>query len=134
MGIVERARELRKQIEAGSAILDDENALKYTELFPTWSGNSVSYQVGARVRYNDILYKVLSAHISQPLWTPEEAVSLFAEVLVSDDNTILEWKQPSSTNPYMTGDLVIYDGQTYKSVIDNNVWSPTAYPAGWQLI
>jgi hypothetical protein len=34
----------------------------------------------------------------------------------------------------MTGDKVIYNGQTYQSVIDNNIWSPEAYPAGWTLI
>ena len=48
--------------------------------------------------------------------------------------TILEWKQPSSTNPYMKGDKVIFEGKTYESLIDNNVWSPAAYPAGWKNI
>lgn len=35
MSIVERARELRKQIETNAAAMDDENAAKYTELFRT---------------------------------------------------------------------------------------------------
>ncbi len=32
----------------------------------------------------------------------------------------------------MINDLVIFKGKTYESTIDNNVWSPTAYPAGWK--
>ena len=34
----------------------------------------------------------------------------------------------------MTGDKVIFNGTTYESVIDNNVWSPADYPAGWEVV
>jgi len=34
----------------------------------------------------------------------------------------------------MTGDTREYDGVTYESLIDFNVWSPTQYPAGWQEV
>ena len=37
-------------------------------------------------------------------------------------------------NPYMIGDKMTFDdGLHYISLIDNNVWSPEGYPAGWQL-
>lgn len=36
-----------------------------------------------------------------------------------------------STSPYMTGDCCTENGSTYRSAIDNNVWAPSAYPAGW---
>lgn len=47
---------------------------------------------------------------------------------------IPEWTQPDATNAYMTGDRVIYNGAVYESTIDNNVWSPDAYPAGWRYV
>lgn len=50
------------------------------------------------------------------------------------DPEIPEWVQPDSSNPYMTGDRVRFNGNVYESLIDNNVWSPSDYPAGWQLI
>jgi hypothetical protein len=31
----------------------------------------------------------------------------------------------------MNGDKVMYDGNVYISLIDNNVWKPTDY--GWEL-
>jgi hypothetical protein len=34
----------------------------------------------------------------------------------------------------MRGDRVSFDGKIYESAIDNNIWSPAAYPAGWQEI
>lgn len=46
-----------------------------------------------------------------------------------------EFKQPTGAhNAYMIGDKVIYNGKTYKSTIDNNVWSPDTYPNGWEVI
>jgi hypothetical protein len=35
----------------------------------------------------------------------------------------------------MAGGVMRYtDGKTYKSLIDNNVWSPDTYPAGWEVV
>ena len=127
----EEAIQLRGLIEQGVASLDDETALKGVTLFPVWASGK-AYEVGDRVKYNDVLYKVLQAHTSQADWTPDTAVSLFAKVLIPDPEVIPEWVQPESTNPYMTGDKVTYNGKTYISTIDNNVWAPDAY--GWEEI
>ncbi len=134
MNIVERAIELRKQIEISAAIMDDENAVKFIELFPNWSGDAVVYSTGTRVRFDGELYKVLSNHTSQFTWTPKDAPSLFAKVLIPDENVIPEWEQPNSTNPYSKGNKVMFNGSVYESLIDGNVWSPEAYPDGWKLI
>lgn len=137
MNLIEKARKLRKIIESMTVNLDDTAALDSVELFPTWDGNGVAYAVGDRVRYNGVLYKVLQAHTSQGDWTPEAAPSLFARVLIPDPQVIPVWVQPDSTNPYMIGDKVYYpdeNGLIYESVIDNNVWSPDAYPAGWAIV
>ena len=113
--------------------ISDKEALYIPDVFPQWNSNSVEYKVGDKVLYNNILYKVITAHTSQESWTPTSAPSLFAKVLTSEGE-ILEWEQPSSTNPYMKGDKVRYNGKIYESVIDNNVWSPEAYPQGWKEV
>ena len=109
-------------------------ALKMVDYFPMWNGDSVNYEIGQKVQYDGVLYSVLQAHTSQADWTPPTATGLFAKVLTSEDGTPLPWEQPDSTNGYKTGDRVIYDGKIYESKIDNNVWSPEAYPDGWELI
>lgn len=38
-----------------------------------------------------------------------------------------------STSPYMAGDCCTENGAVYRSLIDNNVWAPSAYPAGWEV-
>lgn len=128
--------------QRGAAIRDaiissqtDEQAAATPELYPAWDASG-KYAVGDRRRYGGVLYKCLQAHTGQSDWTPTAAPSLWAKVLVETDEhgqqtTIKEWEQPDSTNPYSKGDKVTYKGKTYESSIDNNVWSPEAYPAGW---
>ena len=109
----------------------DEQAIDAAAAYPTWR-EGVAYVTGERVRYNEILYKVLQDHTSQTTWTPESAPSLFTKVLISDTETIPEWTQPDSTNPYQTGDKVTHNGATWISTIDNNVWEPGIY--GWTKV
>lgn len=133
--MIERARVLRKVIEQMATGLTEEEAVENVELFPEWVSDGNAYEVGTRVRYNDTLYKVVQAHTSQPDWTPDTAVSLYARILAGQEGTeVGEWEQPDSTNPYKKGDRVIYNGKTYESTIDGNVWSPEAYPQGWQEV
>lgn len=127
---IEQAKELRKLLEFATISLTDEQVLECHSFVQKW-GNEISYVVGDRVNYNDILYKCLTPHVSQETWIPTDSPSLWARVLTSETE-ILEWIQPDSTNAYMTGDRVLHNGLTYESEIDNNVWEPGVY--GWTLI
>ena len=116
------------------AAVSDAAALNMYDYFPAWDGAGHAYSVGDRVTYNGTLYKVLQAHTSQATWTPTDAPSLWAKVLTSTTGEPLPWEQPDSTNPYMIGDRVTYNGKVYESTIDNNVWAPDAYPQGWKEV
>lgn len=118
--------------------LSDEQALQVPLMFPKWQVGK-AYVVGDRVLYLGVLYKVLQAHTSQDGWQPDVAPSLFAKNLIVKDEQgeqvdIPEWEQPDSTNPYMIGDKVRFEGKVYQSLIDNNVWSPSDYPQGWEEV
>ncbi|WP_165055014.1 MULTISPECIES: carbohydrate-binding protein [unclassified Adlercreutzia] len=131
--IIAMARTFRQFIEEHAELLDDETALTVPTAFPEWTDGS-KYKIGDRVRYDGEFYKVLQEHTSQTDWTPADAPSLFALVLVVEEDEPTEWKQPDSTNAYMSGDIVLFNGVKYMSLINNNVWSPAAYPAGWQRV
>lgn len=123
--------EAQKIIEALVTLREsasDADALNAIAIYPAWR-EEVTYTTGQRVRHDGTLYKVLQDHTSQADWTPEAAPSLFAKVLIPEPETIPEWEQPDSTNPYMQGDKVIHNGKTWVSDIDNNVWEPGVY--GW---
>ena len=128
---IEHARHLRAMIEKAANSLTDNEALQAVELFPAWAAGN-TYIVDERVKYKDVLYKVLQAHTSQAGWEPDVAVSLFAKVLIPDPGEIPEWEQPGSTNPYMAGDKVRHNDKVWVSDIDNNVWEPGVY--GWSEV
>lgn len=115
-------------------VVDDAVALSIQEFYDVWDVG-VSYEVGRYLLYKGVLYKVLQPHTSQETWTPDVASSVYAKVLIDPTGeTIPDWEQPDSTNAYMTGDKVRFEGVVYESIIDNNIWSPTAYPAAWKIV
>lgn len=126
--------EAQKIIEALVALREeatDEMALKVPVLYPAWR-EGVEYKQGKRVLRDGVLYTVLIDHTSQADWTPETSPSLFAKVLIPDENTIPAWQQPDSTNTYKKGDKVTHNGKTWVSDLDSNSWEPGAY--GWTEI
>ena len=65
------------------------------------------------------------------VWEP--GVSGWREVV--EEGATPEWVQPTGEHDaYQTGDHVMFEGAEYKSLIDGNTWSPTAYPQGWEKI
>ena len=123
-----KAKQLRQLIEQLAVTLDDETALTGVELFPTWVVGK-AYAVNDRTQYNGTLYKCVQAHTSQADWTPTDAPSLWAKVLIPTPGKIFDWEQPSSTNPYAKGNKVKHNGKIWISDIDGNIWEPGVY--GW---
>ena len=39
-----------------------------------------------------------------------------------------------STSPYNTGDCCTEDGIVYRSLIENNVYAPSSYAQGWEVV
>lgn len=68
------------------------------------------------------------------VWEP--GVSGWTEVgAAAPPATYPAWVQPTGAqDAYAIGAKVTFNGLHYESKINANVWSPTAYPAGWQLI
>lgn len=122
----ELARKFRKFIEQMSENATDEEALDNIMAFPKWEVDRV-YFLDERVRYKDVLYKVLQQHTSQEDWTPDVAVSLFVKVSIEE---YPQWVQPTgSHDAYQKGDKVTHKEKHWVSDVDNNVWEPSVY--GW---
>lgn len=131
----DRARHLRPLIERAAVSLPDEDALEAVELFKAWAADT-AYAADERIRYGGKLYRCVQAHTSQTEWTPDATPALWTEVALPGEIPV--WRQPTGAqDAYMIGDKVHYpdaDGAVYESLIDNNVYSPEAYPAGWAVV
>lgn len=124
MNKVDRARELRKQIEANANAMSDEDALKFPELFPKFSEDAV-YAAGQRVRRDGTLQKT-AGDIGKTLG--------LKVIEILDSLNISDWKQPTKRKGYKIGDRVKFDGAIYESTENNNILSPAMNPDGWQEV
>lgn len=123
---------ITSEVDTLDATIDDTTAYRMSRFYPEWQPD-IFYDKGSRRIYEGVLYKALSSHTALEGWTPLASPSLWARILPGQDGTdISDWVQPDSTNPYMKGDKVLWNDQTWVSDIDNNVWQPGVY--GWSLI
>lgn len=90
--------------------------------------------IGDKRDYNGKTYQCLQSHQTQVAWTPDVTPALWKEVT----EAIPVWVQPTgSHDAYNIGDKVHFptiNDPIYESLINANVWSPTAYPAGWKIL
>ena len=131
--------ELRRALQLFAATLYDkeETAVEVASLYPVWAADK-QYKANDIVQYgtNSVgdpqLYLVLQAHKSQSDWLPDATASLYKKMGISESGYPI-WTQPlCAVDAYNLGDIVSYNGKLYKSIIAANVWSPDAYPAGWE--
>ena len=116
-------------IQTAIHYLPDEEAEAVTALFPNWEEGK-AYAVNDRVQYNELLYRCVQAHTSQADWTPDAVPALWVRTSTEEWP---EWIQPTGAHDaYNIGDKVTYKGEHYISLINGNVYSPEAYPAGWE--
>lgn len=148
MSRADNFRQLLKEIETTkkatqklvlASEISKEDYKDLLDLYPKW-------EVGINVSPNDppyeyqgSLYKVVQAHKTQADWTPDKVASLFTRVEPSKDKdgaeVVPDFRKPTGAHDaYKKGDKVLFDGKIYQSRIDANVYSPTEYPAGWELI
>ena len=111
------------------ASVDDETSLHMVDYFHPWEAG-IAVATGERYQYNGKLYKVIQAHTTQAEWTPDITPALWTRVSLDEWP---EWVQPTGAqDAYNTGGKVSYEGKHYISLVDGNIWSPAAYPAGWE--
>lgn len=139
MTVIEQAEAIREAMDIAGANLTDEKALECVRLYRHYEVGK-AYKTGEFFTYgvNGVgdpqLYKVVSDHTSQADWKPDKSPALYTAIGL-DDYGYPVWAQPTGAHDaYNAGDIVNYNGKLYKSLIDGNVYSPDAYPSGWEAV
>ena len=139
MNRLQVAEQFRKALQMFAASLTDEQAMEVATIYDPWVVNK-AYSVDDFVLYGENsvgdpqLYKVVQAHTSQADWTPDTVASLYVAIGLDESGYPL-WSKPTGAHDaYNTGDVVDYNGTLYKSLIDGNVYSPSEYPSGWEVV
>ena len=128
--------EAEKFIEAIKAVrenTDDKNASRGVALYPTLKADNTLIKAGTRINFGGVLFKA-----AVDLWdteenNPENAPNLWEEIQYHEGIRIIP-ETITATTAFALGELGYWkaDGKTYKSLIEANVYTPEAYPQGWE--
>jgi hypothetical protein len=130
MEILEKAMLLRKNILLSSQSLEDKEASVTPELFARLNENGELIKAGTRINWNGTLKRA-----SVDLWdtkenNPDNAPTLWEDINYKDGIRIISEVITVGT-AFSKDELGWWNDELYKSLLDNNVWTPEANPSGW---
>lgn len=133
MNILEKARLQRQNILIGSSSLDDKTASETPELFGKLNENGELVKAGTRINWNGTLKRA-----TVDLWdvkenNPDNAPTLWEDIEYKNGIRIIPETITVGT-AFSKDELGYWKDTLYKSLIDNNVWTPEANPSGWELV
>ena len=130
--------EAEKFIEAIKAVrenTDDKNASRGVALYPTLKADNSLIKAGTRINHGGVLYKAAVDLWDREENNPKNAPTLWEEIQYHEGIRIIP-EVITVTTAFAKDELGYWkaDGKVYKSLLDANVYTPAAYPAGWEVI
>ena len=125
------ARSLVKAIVSLREAATDETASISTTAYPSLKQNGSLIKVGTRIKHNG---KLLRAAVD--LWdtaenNPDNAPTLWEEILYKEGIRIIPEIITVGT-AFAKGEQGWWKDEIYTSLIDANVYTPAAFPSGWE--
>lgn len=133
MDILEKARTLRKNIIVSSASLEDKVASETPELFGRLNQNGELIKVGTRINWNGTLKRASIDLFDTLENNPDNAPTLWEDIEYKEGHRIIPATITVGT-AFSKDEMGWWKDTLYKSLIDNNVWTPEQNPSGWEII
>ena len=125
----------RRQIEKAAIHLDDKAASESPDFYEHMKYDGKAISAGTRINFESVLYKA-----AVTLWDTEEnnphfAPSLWEKINYHNGVRVIPGVI-TVTTAFAKDELGFWeaDGKTYKSLINANVYTPAAYPQGWEEV
>ena len=133
MTLIEKARKMRAAMETAAVSLDGATASTAPELFPRLKGDGSLVKAGTRICWGGTLKRA-----AVDLWdnaenTPDAAPTLWEDVLYRDGIRIIPETITVGLS-FAKREQGWWGHVLYASTMDANVWTPDAYPAGWEIV
>lgn len=133
MNHIEKARKLRKVIEGVMASVDDKTSSEAVELLPTLKYDGSLIKAGTRINFNGSVKKATVDLWDTEANNPENAPSLWENIGYKDGYRIIP-EVIIVTSAFSKGEVGWWNGKLYKSLVDNNVYTPQQYAPNWEEI
>lgn len=131
MTILERARIQRQNIVKAMASLNDQDASATPEFFDGLTGNGTLVSAGTRINWNGTLKRAAVDLWDLPENNPDNAPALWADIAYKDGYRIIQ-EVITVTDAFVLDELGWWENELYKSLQDNNVYTPAQYPPFWE--
>ena len=131
----EEAIAFRKQIEAAALNLDDKSASSCVDFYENMKYDGKAIQAGTRINFEGVLYKAAVTLWDTEENNPDHAPALWEKINYHNGVRVIP-EVITVTTAFAMGELGYWeaDGKTYKSLISANVYTPAAYPQGWEEV
>lgn len=131
--ILNNARNIRALLLKIVSGLSDEDASIAPDMFPKLKEDNGLINAGTRINWNGVIKKA-----AVDLWdttenNPDNAPDLWVDIMYKEGIRIIP-ESITTTSAFMKDEYGYYNNVLYKSLIDNNVWTPIMYPDGWEEI
>ncbi len=133
MSIITNARSLRSIIEQVSSHLDDKTASTAVVLLPKLKSNGSLVPAGTRINWNNSIKRAAVDLWDTDANNPDNAPSLWEDISYKEGYRIIPEVITVGT-AFTLGERGWWDEVLYESLIEANVYTPTAYPAGWKVV
>ena len=129
----ERARQLRPLMEKAVVSLDDKDASMSAELYPHLKQDGSLVEAGTRINWKGEVLKAAAALWDTEQNDPDHAPNLWAKLPYRDGIRIIP-ETIYLAEAFSKDELGWWGDVIYKSLVDNNVYTPAQYAANWELV
>jgi hypothetical protein len=129
----EEAMKLRSIVEMAAVSLDDKTASEGAALFPRLKQDGSLIPAGTRINWRGIIKRAAVDLWDTEANDPEEAPHLWEDISYREGYRIIPAVITAGT-AFAKDECGWLDDTLYKSLIDANVYTPEAYPAGWEAV
>ena len=129
----DKALRLRAHIETAAQGLNDAVASQAAELFPGLTGEGYLVAAGTRINWRGTVKRAAVDLWDRPENDPDNAPTLWEDILYINGIRVIPEVITVGT-AFGKGEQGWWQGELYTSRQDDNVWTPEAYPDGWEKV
>ena len=129
----DEALRLRAIVEQAAASLPDKEASEGAALFPRLKQDGSLVSAGTRICWNGVIKRAAVDLWDTATNSPDNAPTLWEDIAYRQGYRIIPATITAGA-AFAQGECGWWGDVLYKSLIASNVWTPDAYPAGWEAV
>lgn len=127
------ALRLRAIVEQAAASLPDKEASEGAALFPRLRQDGSLVTAGTRINWGGVIKRAAVDLWDTDTNSPDNAPTLWEDIAYRQGWRIIPATITAGA-AFAQGECGWWGDVLYKSLIASNVWTPDAYPAGWEAV